>query len=309
MRRSSAMAMMLLAAAAVLPGAPDARAQQKEENLLTNGGFETLGKIKVDVLTGRTYGPGWWVAHSAERGEVATIAADGAVEGRQCLRIRKSQPGSYFSLRIYPEMPIADFRGPYRVSCRLRTAGREVEGKAPITFAIGERAAGGTRTSFRIASIPVKSEWTEYSAVITKKDVAFRRENDKWMVLFTIAGFQGTVWIDDVKLVELETPAVTVGMDAGQYFAGKSPAAIKGTLDPEKIEIGKALATVSLLDARGAVIRKTEHKLDSAQFRIPLDISELKEGGYKVRLQVVDNSKKTITLECSFDVVADPFDF
>ncbi len=154
------------------------------QNLLRNGSFER--------------GAAGWV-HTPTRGAArAAIVAGVARTGRRAAEIRCPAPGRYVEWRPQPQPALAPGKR-YLVSAWVKQRG--VEGAPPYVEAYAFDAAGKPKRLHHQAGRGGTQDWYRLQAVVVPPAGSVRCR-----LAFGLAGAKGSVWFDDVQLVELPWP-------------------------------------------------------------------------------------------------------
>lgn len=279
---------------------------EEQKNLLTDGGFEAPVEIlRENHDKGHIVTNGWMLFRGRDtKSRCWQITTQTAVEGGKSFRMTNTTGEGNMHLKMLPERPVTEFEGPYRISCRIKTRGRANPAVTPILFFLGERKhRTGLTSRYNIAEIrgnQSNTDWTQYSAVVHPEDVRFESKNDLWFVSVLVKQFKGSVWVDDVRLVSVDAPALRVRLNSRECFLHQRQMIVRGQVNPKRVALWKALLDIMLLDSRGNVILKKRKVVKSRQFTVPLDIAGLPESEYTVKVRIVDVKGKSISLKRTF---------
>lgn len=283
---------------------------EEPKNLLMDGGFESpVEIIRENPEKGHIVTRGWMLLRGRSDGDRRwEVTTETAAEGKKSFKMTNTTGRGSMHLRMMPEKPVSEFQSPYRVSCRIRTQGRKDPVKIPVLFCIRGRAMGtGGNAKFLIAEIKDNTDWTEYSAVVNREDVPFKAQTDLWFVSVLVTGFQGTVWVDDVRVVPVDAPALRVRLNFTECFLRQKEVIVQGQVNPKLVDLRKEPLEIELLDSQSKVIRIKRGIINSRHFMVPLDITGLPEGQYTVKIRIADTNGKIITRKRTFRKTQGPF--
>lgn len=282
-----------------------------KQNLLTDGGFEGEYKGADYPATARTSSAGWMILpRDNAPPRYWGLTTEHAVEGKRCMKLTDQAGEQRWHLRVMPRMLSSDFKGPYLLSCRIRTEGEHNPSIVPVWFGIDARSEGAGRR-FTIATVGANTEWTQYSGIVSRDDMRFAPGTEyKWSVSIQVRrGFKGSVWVDDVKLIPIDAPALTFTLDANEQFVTQSSVVVRGSLNPEQLLPSGAALLVHVKDATGQQVHVETKSVTSRDFTFPIDVGELPEGAYTVVIYVKDKHGNTVSHDQPLSRIADPLDF
>lgn len=281
---------------------------EEEKNLLANSSFETTTEAKrypAKFRSSTSVCKGWNLC-AGSKDALCGLTDETAVEGKYSFKMSKEK-GFMYLISSYRK--VSEFKGPCLVSCYLKTEGKDAPRGSGVVLKIWTRKkGGGNGPQYAIARVRTTTDWTKLSGRITRDMVRFQPNTELWGVAICAYRFSGTVWVDDVKLIQMGTSALKFSLDSKEYFLDQGSCTIKGTVDPTEVGLGKRTLDVMLLDEKVECLEKTRGVLKSKDFSISLNIAGLKEGTYTVKVNVVDKKGKTISQEQKFKKIKGPYD-
>ena len=185
-------------------GLPIATGQVKagkvlSDNLLTNAGFEDSQPAEMPK--------GWmWQARPSADSR-AGAAGDTATEGRRALKIEGVAAKDATCNRPWPVVVSADVAAQPGHAYRLTAKMKSAKAGTQVEFMIQSYVANVYFWS-RSTSASLEPDWKEYELVFHLPDRGeqdYREQMKAVRARFDLPGSDGTVWIDDVRLVEVES--------------------------------------------------------------------------------------------------------